>query len=113
MSEAMHNVMYDMLRSECNIDLTQSISIDISNIRYDRAVVVSVGLQLNPTLLSLTFTLSWNGAGDSGVAAIAEALKVNSTLQLLNLDCNKIGDSGAVAIVEALKVNSTLQALGL
>jgi Ran GTPase-activating protein (RanGAP) involved in mRNA processing and transport len=70
---------------------------------------VSVGLQLNPTLLRLD--LSWNGIGDSGAAAIAEALKVNSNLQKLILFSNEVGSSGAAAIARALMRHSTLRQL--
>jgi hypothetical protein len=75
------------------------------------AVVVSVGLQLNPTLLRLN--LFPNIFGDSGVAVIAEALKVNSSLQTLNLRSNRITESGAAALAESLKVNASLQKLDL
>jgi hypothetical protein len=44
---------------------------------------------------------------------IAEALKVNSSLQRINLGSNKIGAEGAGKIPEALKVNSSLQSINL
>ena len=47
-----------------------------------------------------------NGTGDSGAAAISEALKVNTCLTVLNLIWNKIRDSGAAALSEVLKVNT-------
>ena len=37
---------------------------------------------------------------------IADALKVNGSLNLLSLICNKIRDAGAVAIADALKVST-------
>jgi Ran GTPase-activating protein (RanGAP) involved in mRNA processing and transport len=46
-----------------------------------------------------------------GASAIAEALKVNSSLQVLSVSSNNIGDSGAVAIARALCQNSMLQKL--
>jgi hypothetical protein len=51
--------------------------------------------------------------GDSGAAAFAAALNVNSSLQELYLGSNDIGDSGATAIAAALRVNSSLQKLDL
>src|SRR5215475_4840976 len=79
-----------------------------------------------------------NSIGDEGGKALAEALKVNSTLTQLNLSCmssfcgwiyvcilwfdladnlwiidNSIGDEGGKALAEALKVNSTLTQLNL
>ena len=68
-------------------------------------------LKVNSTLQSLD--LSFNNLGETGGQAIAEALKLNSTLQTLNLYGNKLGETGGQAIAEALKVNSTLQTLNL
>ena len=42
---------------------------------------------------------------------MAEALRVNSAVQQLNLGWNKISDEGATALAEALRVNSALQEL--
>jgi hypothetical protein len=50
--------------------------------------------------------ISANSIGAGGAKAVAEALKVNSTLQTIYLYSNIIGDEGAKAIAEALKVNS-------
>jgi Ran GTPase-activating protein (RanGAP) involved in mRNA processing and transport len=44
---------------------------------------------------------------------IAEAIKVNSTIQKIVLDSNKIGDEGARYLAEAIKVNSELQHISL
>ena len=49
-----------------------------------------------------------NNIGATGATALAEALKVNSTIITLNLRNNNIGDTGATALAEALKVNSTI-----
>ena len=46
-----------------------------------------------------------NSIGDDGAKAIAEALKVNPVLTVLDLHYNNIGVDGAKAIAEALKVN--------
>ena len=51
--------------------------------------------------------------GDDGARAIADALRVNSTLRDLRLGGNGVIDDGARAIADALRVNSTLQTLGL
>jgi len=57
--------------------------------------------------------LASNNIGDKGSAALAEALKANSTLEQLYLANNTIGDEGATALAEALNSNSTIQKLGL
>ena len=80
-----------------------------------------------------------NNIGDEGAKALAEALKVNQSLQDLNLSCrkndtyylislysffepstghhtfvdNNIGSEGAKTLAEALKVNQSLQNLNL
>lgn len=51
--------------------------------------------------------------GDGGVHALAEALKVNTVLQMLDLRYNSVGAEGADALAEALKVNTSLQTLDL
>jgi hypothetical protein len=50
---------------------------------------------------------------DDWAGKIAEALKVNSSLQIMNLNDNVIGDEGAGKIAEVLKVNSSLQSVNL
>jgi len=51
--------------------------------------------------------------GDNGAQALAEALKMNSTLTTLCLQNNSIGDIGAQALYQELQVNSTLTTLDL
>jgi Leucine Rich repeat len=77
---------------------------------YKAAVVVAVALQLNSSLRELCI---WIDIGDSGAAAITEALKLNTSLRLLNLGGNKIGDSGAAAIAEAVMLSSSVRELNL
>ena len=50
---------------------------------------------------------------DEGGKALAEALKVNSALRVLDLECNHISDEGGKALAEVLKVNTALRALHL
>jgi hypothetical protein len=75
------------------------------------AKAVAEALKVNSTLQ--TIDLDYNGIGDEGAKAAAEAIKVNSTLQTIYLDYNGIGDGGAKAVAEAIKVNSTLQTIYL
>ena len=51
--------------------------------------------------------------GDEGAKALAEALKVNTTVKKLFLGDCSIGDDGAAALAEALRSNTSLTFLGL
>ncbi len=50
---------------------------------------------------------------DHWAGKIAEALKVNSSLKIIDLFYNKFGVEGTGKIAEALKVNSSLQSIYL
>ena len=51
--------------------------------------------------------------GDEGAKALAEALKVNATVEELSLWKCGIGDDGAAALAEALRANTSLTKLNL
>jgi hypothetical protein len=55
-----------------------------------------------------TLDLNGNYIGDSGAAALADALKTNTSVTTIDLHDNKIGDSGAVALADALKTNTSV-----
>ncbi|KAL7425877.1 hypothetical protein ACHAXM_000208 [Skeletonema potamos] len=57
--------------------------------------------------------LSNNYIGGEGVAALADALKTNTSLQCLSLWCNHISDDGVTAMADALRTNNALQTLYL
>ena len=52
--------------------------------------------------------LSKNNIGSDGAKMIADALKINQTLTLLDINENNIGDDGAKQIADALKINYSL-----
>jgi ABC-type protease/lipase transport system fused ATPase/permease subunit len=52
-------------------------------------------------------------SGDEEAKALAEALKTNKRLKILELMNNNIGDEGAKALAEALRENTTLKILEL
>ena len=57
--------------------------------------------------------MSANGIGPAGGAAVADALRLNSTVIDLNLRWNQLGDDGAASLAGALRVNETLASLRL
>ncbi|OHE72562.1 MAG: hypothetical protein A2007_06040 [Verrucomicrobia bacterium GWC2_42_7] len=68
-------------------------------------------LKINTSLTELNLTA--NGIGGVGARALADALKTNTSLTKLNLTGNKIGDVGAGALADVLRTNSTLIELNL
>ncbi|KJE96730.1 hypothetical protein CAOG_07005 [Capsaspora owczarzaki ATCC 30864] len=82
-----------------------------SQIGDAEAQAIAEALKVNSTVT--TVVLWYNQIGDAGAQAFAEALKVNTTMERLYLGGNLIGDAGAQAIAEALKVNTTLPMLYL
>ena len=54
-----------------------------------------------------------NEIGPEGAIAIADALKINTSIKELNLWKNKIGPEGAIAIADALKINTSIEELNL
>ena len=59
----------------------------------DGAREIAAALRVNGTLQTLD--LKYNSVGANGAREIAAALRVNSTLQTLTLDDNRVGDDGA------------------
>ena len=68
-------------------------------------------LRVNTTLRSLTLSLYIEHT--DGIKALADALRVNTTLTTLDFSDSCIGDYGAVVLADALQVNKTLTTLGL
>ncbi|KJE91132.1 hypothetical protein CAOG_009530 [Capsaspora owczarzaki ATCC 30864] len=89
----------------------KALDMDCSQIGEDEAWAIAEALKVNRTLNDLN--LRENQLGDAGARAIAETLKVNTTLNWLHLGQNQIGDAGARAIAETLKVNMSLTYLNL
>lgn len=81
------------------------------SIKVIGAIEIARALKMNCTLEILN--LKCNGIGDEGVIELAHALEVNSTLRKLDLGCNQISDKGVIELAYTLKVNNTLQCLNL
>ena len=54
-----------------------------------------------------------NAAGPDGTEALAQALRSNESLTVLDLSMNDIGDEGAWELADALEENSSLRSLKL
>ncbi|XP_067040240.1 NLR family CARD domain-containing protein 3-like isoform X2 [Acropora muricata] len=68
-------------------------------------------LRVNTSLSLLN--LSFNFIGVAGAISLARALRVNTSLSSLDLSRNSVGDEGASSLAEALKVNTSVSSLNL
>jgi hypothetical protein len=94
-------VCINIMKRQGNIHLTLD---DIKFEEFKNSFnTVILGLKQNIPITKLTLKIN-----DDGAKAIAEALKINTTLKLLNLGSGMIFREGAIAIAEALKINKTL-----
>jgi len=74
--------------------------------------IIALALQTNTTLLNLSMTHS-KKFSDESAGTLAQRLRTNRYLQVLDLSQNAIEDSGAEQLAEMLKVNRTLRELDL
>ena len=97
---------------------TQVLAVSKCGLRAAGAKAISEMLQVNKTLTKLDLSdneiggygPSYNfAATPEGPAALADALKSNSVLQLLDVSRNALRDAGAKAFSEMLKVNKTIK----
>ncbi|MGB6977541.1 MAG: hypothetical protein WBE18_08850 [Gammaproteobacteria bacterium] len=72
-----------------------------------------LNIQLNNYFCSQDAPVNRLTIGDDGAKAIAELLKVNSSLQEFNISYNNIGNEGAIALAEAIERNSSLKTVDL
>ena len=115
----LESCMFDMgvLDDVCVVGLSEAISVNTSltklNLTVNKishATALAEALKVNATLELLSLLGSVH---DDGAAAFAEALIKNSTLRELHLCDPNIGVPGVAALAEALKTNTTLAQLHL
>ena len=76
-------------------------------------MVPSTALLLRRTHSLTELWLRSCSIGEDGAYQLAEALRVNSTLKLLQLVANPLGERGAKALVESLAHNTSVKELWL
>lgn len=89
------------------------IKLDLSqgSILPENMLHLAEALKINTTLNQLNLML--NNLTSEAVLHLAEALKNNTTLKQLNLGVNHLGSKTASYFAEVLKINTTLTQLGL
>ena len=107
-----------MCLSECLKEDNIVQKVDLTNYYYSNNKITSKGaikiaeaIKVNKTLQELD--IHDNNISDNGAAAISDALKSNNSLQILNMSYNNITSEGAKLIAEAIKINKTLQELDI
>ena len=92
-------------------DKCRVMKLDVSrkNIGDTGAVALADSLKINSSITKIY--LSSNSIGDSGM--VADALKTNTSITEIDLFNNLIGDSGAVALADALKTNTSITVIDL
>ena len=114
--------LYFMFFSEClkEDDTLQELNLSLSrsqrrriddNITREEARMIGEAIKVNKTLQKLD--ISNNIISDDIVAAFSDGIKCNISIQELYMSNNYITNEGAKMIAEAIKVNTTLHTLDL
>ena len=107
--------LYFMFFSECLKEDDTLQELDLSRYYYtyykitsEEVTMIGKAIKVNKTLQKLDISIS-----DDGAAAFSDGLKYNISLQELNILWNMITSEGVKLTAEAIKVNTTLHTLKL
>ena len=108
-----------MFFSEClkeddtlqELNLSQYYWMANYEITSEEIAMIGEAIKVNKTLQKLD--INHNSISDDGAVAFSDGLKYNISLQELNMSYNKITNEGAKMIGEAIKGNKTLQKLNI
>ena len=89
-------------------DTLKKLDLSFSKINGKEAQIIGKAIKMNQSLQILN--LDFNRISN-GVAFISDALKSNNSLQILRISGNNIISEGATKIADAIKMNKTLQEL--
>ena len=78
-----------------------------ASLRYEHALEISKMLKVNESLQVLNLGENYN-IGDKGTAILADALERNQTVTQVNFENLNISDPGACAIGKCLQVNKCI-----
>ncbi len=88
----------------------KSLDLSFTNTLLEGTLSIFEALKANSTLEILVYSGNYVGGGDGG-KVVFEALAVNSSLKRLFLSKTDLGSKGAIFIADAIKINSTLEQL--
>ena len=80
-------------------------------INDEKIIVISGALKINSSLNSIN--LENNNIGDEGIKYLSESLKTNSSLKEIDLFNHNIGDEGANYILDSLSFNNSITKIDL
>ncbi|KAL0229134.1 hypothetical protein GEMRC1_013754 [Eukaryota sp. GEM-RC1] len=109
-SEESISALCDLIK--CGSSLT-SIDFSLCSLSDCYFMKILSSLQHNSYVNGLHLTLESNSIGNTGVLALAKALRLGLPLTKLNLSNNMVGTEGVMALVEALNHNSTVETIDL
>jgi len=107
------DISYNKFASEDIIAISDTTccleELDISGNKLDdkSALKLSEGIQQTKTLKSLTAV----SIDQLGAISIADGVKKNTSLKVLNMSNNEVSDDGAIQIASSIEVNQTLTEL--
>eukprot|EP00158_Paraphelidium_tribonemae_P005522 Partr_v1_DN27383_c0_g1_i3_m46351 putative leucine rich repeat containing 45 len=87
--------------------------LDISNQTLTLKMAKALADAIHNDSLFIKISLADCLLGDDGCIAVCNALKENSTLEILDLRGNNIRADGCLAIAQLIKINSTIRSLSL
>jgi hypothetical protein len=90
---------------------TRSVDLEGANIDAEGAAALAEALKGNTSVTSIN--IENNRIGAEGASALANALKENTSVTDFNLAINRIGAEGASALADALKLNRSVMSLHL
>ena len=104
-----HEELFEKVKNskENSIDLSGSLTKEEEKIDDEKMIVISEALKINSSLN--TIDLRDNNIGNEVIKYLSESLKINSSLKKIYLDKNKIGNEGIKYLSESLKINSSLK----
>jgi Ran GTPase-activating protein (RanGAP) involved in mRNA processing and transport len=87
------------------------INLRNNQISDEGAAALADALKVNTSLTSIR--LGYNKIGTEGAAVLADALKLNTSVTTMSLWNNNIDDEGAAALADVLKVNTSVTEIDL